>query len=590
MSAAGVGQIAIGRRNIEGGPREDEYTHTSYRGVFGVRGDIIEGWNYDAYGLFATTRSSDFHNNDTSTQHIQNALLAVNGPNGPVCQGGQAGCVPWPIFNPAVAVSPAAIAYISVPGEFLASTQEDIGSAYVSGDLTKYGIKTPWADDGLKVVFGTEYRRDTLTSSPDAEYQSGDLSGIGSPAPPVAAGQHVWELFTEARLPIVHDAPFVKTLDFETGYRYSSYSEGYKTNTYKFGVEWAPTSDVRVRASYNRAVRAPNLQELFQPDHVALDGSNDLCKVGTSLTAAQCALLGLSAAQFAAGGAAKAPSSQYNGLVGGSPSLRPEVGKTFDVGLVFTPSFLPNFSATLDYTDIKITDLITTFGSSLIQANCASSGSPIWCDLIHRDPAGTLWASPSGYVIDPLLNQEKLQYRGLDVGLAYKLGLGGFGDVRARFDGTWLKDLIYSPDNSASYNCAGRFGLSCDPITPTWRHRMTLDWDTPVAGVSGGLVWRFFGKALNTTYDPKTPDFAGLAFANPPADGEIPNYSYIDVHASYVWNKLTVRVGCNNVLDKDPPPVSLATGGNDTYYDNNTYASVYDLAGRFLFMNVTVDF
>ena len=593
MTTAGVGQIAIGRRNVEGGPRQDEYTHTSYRGTFGVRGDIVEGWTYDAYGLFSTTRSSDFHNNDTSTQNIQNALLAVNGTGGtPVCQGGQNGCVPWPIFNPAVAVSPAALAYISVPGEFLASTQEDIGEAYVSGDLTRYGIKTPWANDGLKVVFGFDYRRDTLNSSPDAEYQSGDLAGIGSPAPPVNAAQHLWEVYTEARLPIIHDVPFAKSLDFETGYRYSSYSEGYKTNTYKFGLEWAPTDDVRVRASFNRAVRAPNLQELYQPDHVALDGSNDLCKVGTSLTAAQCALLGLSAGQYAAGGAAKAPSAQYNGLVGGSPALKPEVGKTYDVGLVFTPTFLPKFSATLDYTDIKISGVINSFGASTIESNCASTANPFWCNLIHRDPAGTLWASPSGYVIDPLLNEAETEYRGLDIGLAYKLSLGAFGDLRTRFDGTWLKDLITTPGGpgSKSYNCAGRFGLSCDPITPTWRHRMTVDYDTPVAGLSGGAVWRFFGKALNTSYLPNQPDYVNNASLNPPPDGEIPNYTYIDLHVSYVWNKLTVRMGCNNVLDKDPPTVSLATGGNDTYYDNNTYASVYDLAGRFLFMNVTMDF
>src|SRR6202012_1530826 len=115
---------------------------------------------------------------------------------------------------------------------------------------------------------------------------------------------------------------------------------------------------------------------------------------------------------------------------------------------------------------------------------------------------GTLWASPGAYVVDPLLNEGGLEYRGLDIGLAYKIGFGPFGDLRARLDGTWLKDLIYPPGASASYNCAGRFGLSYDPITPTWRHRLSLDWDTPVSGLSGGVVWRFFGKALNTTFDP----------------------------------------------------------------------------------------
>jgi outer membrane receptor protein involved in Fe transport len=592
MGADGVGQLIVGRRNVEGGPRQDQYNHTSYRGVLGTRGDINEDWNYDMYGVFATTRSFDYHTNDTSTQRMQNALLAVPGPGGtPVCAGGQTGCVPWNIFNPAIAVSPAALAYISAPGEFSAETQEHILSGYVSGDLTKHGIKTPWADDGLKVVFGGEFRRDSLAANPDAEYQTGDLSGIGSPAPPVAATQHVWELFTEERLPIVRNAPLAKSFDVEAGYRYSSYSEGYTTNTYKFGVEWAPTSDVRLRASYNRAVRAPNLQELFQPDHVALDGSNDLCKTGTSFSAAQCALLGLTAAEYAAGGGAKAPSNQYNGLVGGNPKLQPEVGTTYDVGLVFTPTFLPKFSATLDYTDIKITNLVNSYGSSLVQTNCIVTGSPIWCNLVHRDAGGTLWASPSAYVVDPLLNEGALTYRGLDIGLAYQIELGTLGRVRTRFDGTWLKNLIYSPGASPSYDCAGRFGLSCDPITPTWRHRMTVDYDSPVAGLSGGVVWRFFGKAINTTLDPKEPDFVpGFAAVNTMPDGAISNYNYFDVHVSYTWNKVTARLGCNNLLDKDPPAVSGFTGGNGVYYDNNTFASVYDLPGRFLFLNVTADF
>ncbi|HEX4377075.1 MAG TPA: TonB-dependent receptor [Steroidobacteraceae bacterium] len=589
MSAAGIGQIIIGRRNIEGGPRQDEYTHDSYRGVFGVRGEITSGWTYDAYALFATTRSSDYHNNDTSTERIQNSLLAVAGPNGtPVCQGGQSGCVPWSIFNPAVAVSPATLAYISVPGVFLASEQENIGEAYVSGDLTQYGIKTPWANDGLKVVLGADYRRDTLSSEPDAEWESGDLSGVGSPSPPVEAAQHVWEVYTEARLPLVHDVPFAKSLDFETGYRYSTYSEGFNTNTFKFGLEWAPVSDVRLRASYNRSVRAPNLQELYQPQHVALDGSDDLCGTGSALTAAQCALTGAPAA-----GAARAPSSQYNGLIGGTPTLKPEVGKTYDIGLVFTPTFLPKLSATLDYTDIKISGLVNSYGSSLIQSNCTATGLAFWCGLIHRDGSGTLWASPSGYVVDPLINEGQEEYRGVDIGLAYSVNLGAFGALRTRFDGTWLKDLIFSPGGpgSESYNCAGRFGLSCDPITPTWRHRATVDYDTPVTGLSAGIVWRFIGKAVNTIVDPKEPDFLpGWEDGGSLPDDHIPNYNYFDLHASYVWNKLTMRVGCNNIADKDPPPVSGKTGGNDLYYDNNTYASVYDLAGRFIFMNVTMDF
>jgi iron complex outermembrane recepter protein len=597
-AATGIGQILVGRRNVEGGPRQDEYEHVAYRGVFGARGEIAEGWTYDAYGLFSKTSSSDYHNNDTSTERMQNALLAVAGPTGaPICSGGQAGCSPWNIFNPAIAVTPASLAYISVPGIFLASAEEDIGEAFVTGDLTKYGLKTPWANDGLKVVFGVDYRRDTLSSEPDLEYESGDLAGIGSPTPPVSALQHLWEAYTEERLPLVHDMPFTKALDLETGYRYSSYSEGYETNTFKIGLEWAPVSDVRVRASFNRASRAPNLQELYQPDHVALDTGGDLCAQGTKLSLAQCELLGLTAAQYAAGGAAASPAAQYNGEIGGDAHVRPEVGITKDIGFVFTPSFLPSFNATLDYTDIKITNLINSYGPNTVQQNCLTTASPVWCSLIHRDPAGTLWASSSGYTIDPILNEGGEEYKGVDLGLAYKFDMGALGRLRTRVDGTYLLNLIYTPGLGTdfpgkSYDCAGKFGPSCAPITPKWRHRMTLDWDTPLQGLSGGLTWRFFGAGKNTTLDQSTPDYnSATATGMPLADARIPTMSYLDLRMSYTYNKITARVGVNNVLDKDPPFIDTAnSGGNSIYAESNTYPSVYDTLGRYLFVNVTVDF
>jgi iron complex outermembrane recepter protein len=121
-----------------------------------------------------------------------------------------------------------------------------------------------------------------------------------------------------------------------------------------------------------------------------------------------------------------------------------------------------------------------------------------------------------------------------------------------------------------------------------------VDWDTPVAGLSGGATWRFYGSGSNTLINPSSPDYVGaatIAKAGPPADAHIPTISYLDLHASYSWNGVTLRVGVNNVLDKDPPFIDTAnTGGNTTYAESNTYPSVYDMAGRYLFANLTVDF
>ncbi len=488
--------------------------------------------------------------------------------------------------------------YFSTPGEYSANSAEDVVSGYVNGDLTSRGVKTPWAADGLKVVFGAEYRRDTLTTQPDQELLTADLAGFGSPIVPVDAVAHVWEGFTEARMPLVRDAPGVKSLDVEAGYRYSSYSVGFNTNTYKFEVEWAPTSDVRVRGSYNQAVRVPNLQELYQPQHVGLDGGSDICAAGTTLTQLQCSYLGVTAAQYAAT-VPPSPASQYNGLIGGATNLRPETAKTTNVGLVFTPTFVPGFSATLDYTDIKITNLIQSFGASTIQANCLATAdaASIWCQKLHRSPLGDLWTSSQAYVVDPLLNEGSLENKGIDLGIAYRLDMGSFGKFRSRLDAGYLLKLLYSPASVGGipgkpYDCAGQFGITCSantPPAPKYRHRLALDWDTPLTGFSVGATWRYFGIVHNSITNPSSPDYKpsfGI-----PGDNTIPTISYLDLRVSYNINKVTVRVGANNVLDKDPPIIdTLNDTGNSIYGESNTFPSLYDSLGRYIYANVTIDF
>ncbi|HEY0342272.1 MAG TPA: TonB-dependent receptor, partial [Steroidobacteraceae bacterium] len=239
----------------------------------------------------------------------------------------------------------------------------------------------------------------------------------------------------------------------------------------------------------------------------------------------------------------------------------------------------------------RISNLINSYGPNTIQSNCIASGdvNGSWCSLVHRDPTGTLWASQNAYTIDTILNEGEEEYKGIDIGLAYRINLGSFGRIRTRFDGTWLKSLVFSPGAGASYDCAGRFGPSCSPITPTWRHRLTADWDTPWTGLSAGATWRFYGQGTNTLTDPKTPDY--LVGLNPIPDARIPTISYLDLRVSYTWDKITARVGVNNVLDKDPPSIDTAnSGGNQIYAESNTFPSVYDTLGRYLFLNVTVDF
>ena len=208
--------VALRRRNVEGGPRYDDLGHTSYRAVFGIRGDITDAWTYDTYALWGTTRYSEEYFNDVSKTRMGYALDAVTNAAGQiVCRAnaggviGAPGCVPYNIFSlKNGGVTPAAVQYISIPGESKGATTERIVDGAITGDLGKMGVKLPTAHDGLGVSFGAEYRSEAQELNPDITFQANDLAGQGAPTLPTIGSLHVAELFMEARLPLLEDKPF----------------------------------------------------------------------------------------------------------------------------------------------------------------------------------------------------------------------------------------------------------------------------------------------------------------------------------------------------------------------------------------------
>ncbi len=135
----------------------------------------------------------------------------------------------------------------------------------------------PTANDGLGVAIGAEYRSEQSELRTDAAYQTNDLAGQGAPTLDTIGSFDVKEIFAELRVPILQDKPFAQTLSAETGYRYSDYNLGFDTDSYKLGLDWAPVDSVRLRGSYQRAVRSPNVQELFLQPRVQLNGNSDPC-------------------------------------------------------------------------------------------------------------------------------------------------------------------------------------------------------------------------------------------------------------------------------------------------------------------------
>ena len=596
------------RRNVEGGPRRDDLQHTSYRTVIGSKGDLSPAWSYDAFYQYGRTAFSQVYTNDFSVVRLNRALDVVTGPDGnPVCRsvldGTDPNCVPWDIFSPGtVAPSAAANAYLSTPGFSRGIVEEQVASGFLSGSLGEYGLKTPWADQGVDVVFGAEYRKESLEFTSDVAFQTGDLAGQGAPTLPVNGSFNVTEFFTEVRVPIAQDS-WVHEFTLTGGYRYSDYSTGATTDTYKIEGVFSPTRDISIRGGYNRAVRAPTVQDLFAPNRVALDGTTDPCAgfvigSGGSGTAGDpgCIAQGLTVGQFVAPN----PADQYNGFIGGNTNLVPETADTYTVGLVFTPTFVPGLSVTVDYFNIDVTDAIGGIGADTILLACTQTADPFFCGLINRDPSGSLWRSANGFVINTTQNIGGFSTSGIDAQVNYRKEIGDLGTLTFNFLGTYLDELITDtgidiPGLDRTFDCVGLYGNVCGSPNPEWRHQARLGFNFK-NGLGASVRWRYFDAVTLDAVETNSNLFNGGGTGPAPGGVARPgaarfdSISYFDLALTYeVGDNFNFRLGANNILDKSPPTTgSQACPAGPC--NGNVFAQTYDSLGRYIFAGVTLDF
>jgi iron complex outermembrane recepter protein len=602
LTASDDALVALGKRNVEGTPRQVELEHTSYRAVLGSRGQIAPGWDYDVYGSYGTTLYDQGLLNDFSATRIGRALLAVDNGAGEVeCRANvdadptndDPSCVPYNLFRLG-GITPEQVDYLQTPAFSSGRTTEIVASALVIGDLGQHGVRLPWASGGIGIALGAEYRREESEFTPDALLLTGDISSE-TKVLPTSGSFDVSELFIEARAPILQDKPAARLLEIEAGYRYSDYSLGFATDTYKLGANWAITDDVRFRAGYQRAVRAPNIQELFVPQRVDNVGYGDPCANGVdgelpedpNATAENCTYTGVPLDRY---GTIVGSVAGGNALVGGQPLLQPETADTWTFGIVLTPRAIEGLSLSVDYYDIDISDVVGTYGSFLIVNNCLTTHAPSYCSLIHRDPATlSLWLGENGYVVDVNVNTGSRRTRGVDLDASYHVDIGAGGELGLQLIGTYVRELVIGPiAGFPTYDCKGYFGFTCGVPTPRWRHQARVTWSSPF-DLDLTLTWRYVEAVVNesTSTNPQ------LAFFTPATDGRIPSASYLDLAASYAMNvgsaDLVLSLGVNNIADKSPPLLGGFTIG-PPYGNGNAYAQFYDPLGRYAFFGMSAQF
>ncbi len=600
--------LYLARRSVESGPRLDNYYSNNFREVLGVKGKIAEPWSYDAYAQVTITQLGDNEGNFLGAQQINNALNVVANPAvggdsklpvaAPVCQsvlnGADTKCVPWNIYQPG-GVTAAQLAYLQVPASYNVTQTEYIAHADVTGDLGKYGIQIPTASSGLVVNLGAEWREEKYVFIPDFIFQNGLNSGGAGAVLPVDGEFSVGEAFTEMTLPIMDDKPGAYALTANAGYRYSSYTSGFDTNTYKFGLEWAPIRDIRFRGGYNRAIRAPNIAELYSPQSIGAGGTADPCwgaAVGGLVnghTLQFCENTGVTPAEF--GHILANPAAQINTSIGGNTNLTPEKADTYTAGFVFQPSFLPNFVASIDYYDIKIQNTITSLSSNTIVNNCGLTGLASLCALIHRGAGtGSLWFNNTNYVDADEVNIGTVQTKGVDVEGHYLWDIGAMGKLTLNLAGVYTNSFDTQPlPTSASYDCVGYYGTTCGDPIPKWRHVLGTTWATPWWGLDMTLRWRYIGPS-NSDRTSSDPQLAQTYLAS---DSHIGGYTYLDFSASIpIGSAVNFRVGMNNIADKAPPVVANGNYSDcpNTSCNDNTWVGTYDTMGRYIYAHIQAKF
>lgn len=454
------------------------------------------------------------------------------------------------------------LAYLTLPLYAKGETQLREFNAYTVGDLSMSEFKSPWAYMGPSILFGYTHRSEALRYEPDSAFQSGDGAGQGGPSVPVNGDLSVDEIYTEIQIPLVTDASFADTMMLDLGYRYSDYSTGIDTDTYKVALGWDVTDTFKLRTSFQSAVRHANIRELFQPQGLNLfDMAEDPC-AGSNPTASleACANTGVTAEQY--GSIFDNPAGQYNYMQGGNPNLEAETSETKAIGFVWRPHMDNDFDISVDYFDIDVENAVGIVDPIFSLDQCLATGDATYCDLINRNENGSIWQGAEGYITATNVNIGYLRRTGVDINSNYIVRLNDMSRLKFNLVGTYFMNFDELPQpGSDLLECAGIWGGSCGSPNPEWQHNLRSTWVTPW-DMTLSMNWRYLGGVDHIS-----------------SDFDLDAENYVDLTAQFsVLAGGQINVGVNNLLDNDAPLVPNQLGDN-----GNTFPSFYDALGRYFF-------
>lgn len=575
MTTNNIASFTLGRPYNDFGPIARANENTTERFAAGFDYDFGGGWKLDGYYQYGRNQLNADVSNLRIEQNFRFAIDAVNvggqivcaatQANGTVTTTGQvlnrnnpaaAGCVPINLFGQG---SPTAAAIDYVTGDlfYKVVTKQQVAALTLQGEL----LTLPGGP--LAIAFGGEWRKEEAVGTSDAISQANGFN-YSNPKP-YAGGYDVKEAFAEIVVPLLKDVSFADVLELNGAVRYTDYSTSGGVTTWKLGAIYAPFPDLRFRATRSRDIRAPNNAELYATTTSLAQLRNPWTGVTTQI-----------------------PVTNQP-----SPSLAPEKADTLTLGAVFTPTFLPGFTASVDYYDIDLKGAISSFAAQTILDNCfAETGTPYFCTFVNRTGTGN--ATQVNAVAVQLLNIAGIRTRGIDFAASYRTRIGS-GELTLRGMASYVKDLIFDDGTGAAprftngvvqslggrINRAGSVGGTAFTAgqqtsatnTPHWTATGSITWSQDPATIS--LQGRYIGGGrFDASLVGPGDEFYDAASPISISNNRVDSRFYLDLSTQIDVikdgkRKLQFYFNVNNLTDKAPPfPVTAIAG-------------VYDRMGRY---------
>ena len=437
----------------------------------GMTGTLMDRFNWDLNFTHGESRLKVRNPNNTDNARLlasQDAVVAPAGTTiGGVNVGGTIqcyvstipnlaalypGCVPMNLFDPDRGISIESWNWTSRSTAWILTQKLDDLSASISGPL---GFGLPAGE--ISAAVSGEMRWASYDMQTDAiPTEFVNCSGLrmclqnGNTAPvrwtqnvnaPVYASNNVYEFAVEANVPLLKDIPLIADLSANVAGRYTNYSSSGEAYTWKIGLDWHVNETVRFRGTTSVDIRAPNLNDLFQPIGISSTGFTDLLTTGNNSTRLQ---------------------------TQGNAALVPEVARTYTAGIVLTPDFIPGLVVSMDYFQTHMSNAIAFISgqNTAVQNLCIASAptytSPL-CSLYTRplSPGDPNYTTPANYpsvIFNSPLNAAQQQIEGWDVEVNYTFELA---DIAADLPGSlnFRHLLSYQPVNTT---------IQLPGASPTW--------------------------------------------------------------------------------------------------------------------------